>query len=268
MDRNLKTRLATAAIGIPLVVLLVGWSPPWLFSTVFFLLTVAALREYFAMVFRDDQRQQWLGMIFGVALCLTALFSPAHDVALSLSGIVLVCFSTYLFTAGTLVERFNRLSWALLGGFYIGFLLPHWVLLFHDGHGRTWVFFVLLVVMAGDTSAYFIGRRFGRRKLAPELSPAKTIEGAWGYVVGSVLAGLAGKEIFPVHVPVWEIVLVSVVISIFGQTGDLFESWIKRVFAVKDSGTLLPGHGGLLDRLDSLIFPAVFATCYLKVFHP
>jgi phosphatidate cytidylyltransferase len=268
VDRNLKSRVTTAAIGIPLVVLLVGWSPPWLFSTVFFLLTLAALREYFVMAFRDDRRQQWRGMIFGVAVCLTAYFSAAHDVALWLSVILIVYFSTYLFTAGTLAQRFNRLSWSLVGGFYIGLLLPHWVLLFQHGDGRAWVFFVLFVIMAGDTSAYFIGRRFGSKKLAPELSPAKTVEGAWGYVAGSVVGGIAGMWIFSMQISVWESAFVSVVLSVLGQTGDLFESWIKRVFAVKDSGTLLPGHGGLLDRLDSLIFPAVFATYYLRVFHP
>lgn len=268
MDRNLKSRVCTAAIGIPLVVLFVGWSPPWLFSSVLFLLTVVALHEYFAMVCRDNRNQQRLGIVFGIFICVTIYASPPHNLALWLSVILIAYFSTYLFAAGTLAQRFNRLSWSLVGGFYIGLLLPHWVLLFQHGDGRAWVFFVLFVIMAGDTSAYFIGRRFGRRKLAPELSPAKTVEGAWGYVVGSVVGGLAGMEILPVHVSVWEVVLVSAVLSVFGQTGDLFESWIKRAFAVKDSGTLLPGHGGLLDRLDSLIFPAVFATCYLKVFHP
>ena len=268
MDRNLKSRLTTAAIGIPLVVLLVGWSPAWLFSTVFFVLTLAALREYSVMAFREDRRQQWLAMGFGIFICATIFAGPSDNLALRLSVILIFCFSTYLFTAGTLTERFNRLSRTLLGGFYIGFLLPHWVLLFHYGDRRAWVFFVLLVVMAGDSSAYFIGKRFGKRKLAPILSPTKTVEGAWAYVAGSMLAGIAGMGIFSGQISLWEIVLVSLVLSVLGQTGDLFESWIKRVFTVKDSGTFLPGHGGLLDRLDSLIFPAVFATCYLKVFHP
>ncbi len=180
---------------------------------------------------------------------------------------MLIGFATYLFTAGKLVERLNRLLFTLLGGFYIGYLFPQWVLLFRQSQGRAWVFWVLLVVMVGDTVAYFVGRRFGTRKLAPEISPGKTVEGAWGYVAGAVLAGLVSATFLFEQIFWPEVLGLSLAISILGQIGDLFESWIKRAFAVKDSGNLLPGHGGLLDRLDSLIFPAVFTTTYLRVFH-
>jgi phosphatidate cytidylyltransferase len=104
--------------------------------------------------------------------------------------------------------------------------------------------------------------------LAPEISPGKTVEGAIGYVLGSILAGCLMGISLALGLSWWELAILSALLSILGQLGDLFESWIKRVFAVKDSGRLLPGHGGLLDRLDSLIFPAVFTTTYLKVFHP
>lgn len=114
---------------------------------------------------------------------------------------------------------------------------------------------------------YFIGRRFGARKLAPEISPGKTVAGMWGYVVGAVIAGLLAAFALFESVHWIEISVLSVALSILGQVGDLFESWIKRVCGVKDSGNLLPGHGGLLDRLDSLIFPAVFTTAYLQAFH-
>ena len=129
------------------------------------------------------------------------------------------------------------------------------------------MFWVLAVIMSGDTMAYFIGRRFGARKLAPEISPGKTVAGIWGYVIGALIAGwLAALALFA-SIDWVEISILSVMLSILGQMGDLFESWIKRVFGVKDSGNLLPGHGGLLDRLDSLIFPAVFTTAYLQAFH-
>jgi phosphatidate cytidylyltransferase len=121
--------------------------------------------------------------------------------------------------------------------------------------------------MTGDTTAYFIGRLFGVRKLAPEISPGKTVAGAWGYLFGAIVGGMLAAFALFDSINWVEIAVLSVALSVLGQLGDLFESWIKRVFAVKDSGNLLPGHGGLLDRLDSLIFPAVFATAYLQAFH-
>jgi phosphatidate cytidylyltransferase len=166
-----------------------------------------------------------------------------------------------------LEEKLRTLAFVVLGMFYIGFLLPQWIGVFERHDGRAWVGFVLLVIMSGDSAAYFIGRRFGRQKLAPVLSPGKTREGAWGYLAGSIgVAGL-GLSFMPLAIGIAEALLLACLLSILGQFGDLFESWIKRVFAVKDSGKLLPGHGGILDRIDSLIFPAVFVSAYLKVFH-
>jgi phosphatidate cytidylyltransferase len=267
VDADLSSRLATAVVGIPLLVLLVGWSPPWLFSCVFFFLTVAALREYFAMAFPQSWRDQVMGIAFGIAVSCAIFLN--HDIELGawLSVVLLIGFAAYLFTAGTVIERLNPLLFALLGGFYIGYLLPQWVLLFRQPDGRAWVFWVLLVTMVGDTVAYFVGRRFGTTKLAPEISPGKTVEGAWSYIAGAVLAGLVSATFLFEQIFWPEVLGLSLAISILGQIGDLFESWIKRAFAVKDSGNLLPGHGGLLDRLDSLIFPAVFTTTYLRVFH-
>jgi phosphatidate cytidylyltransferase len=126
---------------------------------------------------------------------------------------------------------------------------------------------LLFVIMAGDSAAYFIGRRFGKRKLAPSLSPGKTVAGAWGHLLASLIAGLAGAALVLQEYSWLEITLLSLALAVLGQVGDLFESWLKRLSAVKDSGSLLPGHGGLLDRLDSLIFPAVFTTAYLRMFH-
>jgi phosphatidate cytidylyltransferase len=190
---------------------------------------------------------------------------PEGDPGLSL--LFVLFFSIYLFLPGRLEQRLNRLAWTLLGAVYLGYLLPHWVLLFRMPYGRAWVALVLLVIMMGDAAAYFVGRRFGMRKLAPEISPGKTIEGAFAYLAGSLAGGCLGAMFLVTGLATVEVVMLSGMLSVAGQIGDLFESLIKRVFGVKDSGALLPGHGGLLDRLDSLIFPAVFATSYIRVFH-
>ena len=268
MEANLKARLGTALVAIPLLILLVGWGSPWLFTAVFFIVTIAALREYFIMVFPGRRLEQLFGVVFGSVLSLLLFFpgTIALEIALSIGSIL--CFSLYIFAEGRLQDKLMRLAWTSVGALYLGYLLPHWVVLFRMPNGRDWVFFVLLVILTGDTTAYFIGKRFGSRKLAPKISPGKTVEGAWAYLGGSAVAGFFGAA-FLEREPAWpEIFFLSVILSVLGQLGDLFESWIKRACAVKDSGALFPGHGGLLDRLDSLIFPAVFTTAYLKVFHP
>jgi phosphatidate cytidylyltransferase len=268
VDANLKTRLLTALLGIPLLVVLIGWGDPWLFHGFFLLITFGALREYFAMGFPGRPSDQIIGIVFGLAVSSIVLFPQLTPGQLILAPLLVLMFSIYIFMHGQLEERLARLAWTLLGSLYLGYLLPQWSSLFRLPHGRAWVFFVLVVIMVGDVCAYFVGRRFGTKKLAPDISPGKTVEGAVGYVLGSVLAGyLMGISL--AMGPSWiELVILSALLSVLGQVGDLFESWIKRAFAVKDSGRLLPGHGGLLDRLDSLIFPAVFTTTYLKVFHP
>jgi phosphatidate cytidylyltransferase len=268
MDANLSLRIATAAVALPMLIWLVGWSPPWMFPATLLIIIAAALREFFAMVFPHNWKDQSMGILFGLALSAVVFLDAQLHVTHWLGMLFLIGFSIYLFIGGELAERLNRLLFTMLGGIYAGFLLPFWVLLFRQPQGRAWTFWLLAVVMAGDTAAYFLGRRFGVRKLAPEISPGKTIVGALGYVAGAVIAGMIGAEFFFEQFGRAEILLLSLIVGILGQLGDLFESWIKRVFAVKDSGRLLPGHGGLLDRIDSLIFPAVFTSAYLRVFHP
>lgn len=266
MDANLNARIATAAIGIPLLLALVGWGPAWFFSLVVLFLAALALREYFSFVFPGRYGEQSFGVIFGLASAAAALGVEGLDLALTLSALFALLLIVYLLMEGELEPRLQRLSWTLLGTVYLGLLLPQWVLLFRQLDGRVWVLWVLLVIMAGDTAAFFAGRRFGRRALAPRISPGKTVAGAWAYLIAGTAAGTscAGWLIQDFH---WlEALVLSAFLSVVGQLGDLFESWVKRVFSVKDSGALLPGHGGILDRLDSLIFAAVFTNLYIRYF--
>lgn len=219
------------------------------------------------MAFPDRRREQALGVSFGCTLSLTLLGGGEAFSEAGMGLVLILCMAAYLFMSGGLEERLQHLGRTLLGGIYLGLFLPYWALLFRMPDGRRWVFFVLLVIMIGDSVAYFVGNLLGGRKLAPELSPGKTVAGAWGYVAGSVIAGYLSAWFLLPSLGWFEALGLSLLLSIFGQVGDLFESWLKRVFAVKNSGGLLPGHGGLLDRLDSLIFPAVLTTVYLKAFH-
>jgi phosphatidate cytidylyltransferase len=150
---------------------------------------------------------------------------------------------------------------------YLPFLISHVLLLSQVESGRRWIFFLFLVIFAGDTGAYYVGHRWGRHKLWPAVSPGKTVEGAAGGLISSLAMALfAGKMLLSLgEAGVGFLLVLGFVMAAVGQMGDLMESMLKRVSQVKDAGTLLPGHGGLLDRLDSLIF-AFPITYYGVVF--
>ncbi|MUK89881.1 phosphatidate cytidylyltransferase [Ornithinibacillus sp. L9] len=148
---------------------------------------------------------------------------------------------------------FDDTGFILLAALYVG----TGFLFFHETrleNGLAPIFYVLLVVWATDTGAYFSGRSFGKRKLWPQISPNKTIEGAIGGILLAMVVGVIYHLIFPMSYTIGIIIIVSILVSIFGQIGDLVESAFKRHYDVKDSGNLLPGHGGILDRFDSLLF--------------
>lgn len=159
---------------------------------------------------------------------------------------------------------FTSWVWTIGGILYLGFLLSHLAAIRGLENGRNWVFFALFVTWVSDTAAFFIGRRFGRRKLAPAISPGKTWEGAIGSVCSAALTSLLFFTDTPFQLPLSyrELVPLSILVSVLGQVGDLIESLLKRNMGVKDSGTLMPGHGGILDRIDSLIFAGIVVYYY------
>lgn len=268
MGPNTIRRVVTALIAVPLLVWLVGWGRPWHFSLFIFLIALISLGEYLLLAFPGRRREQALGILCGAIVAAVMLLPRAVHPSAWFAGVVVAVCSISLFFGGRLDERYQRLGWTLLGILYVGYLVPHAALLYRLGEGREWVFFVLIVIMVGDTAGYLVGSLYGTNKLFPEISPGKTVEGAIGYTTASVVAGIAAAALLlPAHA--WtETVVLAFVLSVLGQVGDLFESWIKRVFGAKDSSALLPGHGGLLDRMDSLIFPFVFASHYVRIVYP
>jgi len=160
---------------------------------------------------------------------------------------------------------FTTWAWTIAGVLYVGWLLSYLVALRGLDGGRNWVFFALFATWASDTTAFFIGRRFGRHKLAPNISPGKTWEGSVGGIVGAIIVSILFFTPTPFHLPLvyWQAIVLSILVSIFGQIGDLVESLLKRNMGVKDSGRLMPGHGGILDRLDSIIFAGIVVYYYV-----
>ena len=160
-------------------------------------------------------------------------------------------------------------TWALVVGgiLYVGLLLSYLVDLRLEA-GRNWVFLAIFATFGSDTLAYFIGKAFGRHRMAPRISPGKTWEGAAAGLIGAVAVSLLFTIDWPLQLPIsyGEAVLLGVLISVFGQLGDLVESMFKRYAGVKESGSLMPGHGGLLDRMDSILFAGVTVHVYYFFF--
>ena len=256
----LKTRLATAAVALPALWLIVEYLEPHLFAG--FIMAVAAigLFEYFAMALPGDALERTAGVLWGLVIAggVAARQSDLWGAGLALAVIGGLAFP--LLHPDDLPGGMHRLGLSLLGVLYIGFFTPHFVLL--RAHDWRWVLFTVYVAMGSDSGGYFAGRAFGRHPLAPAISPSKTIEGGFGALGGAVLIATICHLVFFAELGGREAVLLGLAISVLAQFGDLCESALKRAFGAKDSGWIIPGHGGILDRLDSLLFPVVFTYYY------
>ncbi|UTR15065.1 phosphatidate cytidylyltransferase [Salipaludibacillus sp. LMS25] len=160
---------------------------------------------------------------------------------------------------------FDEAGFVVLASVYVGFGFHYFMHARFLENGLAMIFFILIIVWSTDSGAYFAGRRFGKHKLWPEISPKKTIEGSVGGTLLALLIGSIYTVFFPVFSTWMTTILFMVVVSLAGQLGDLVESAFKRHYAVKDSGHVLPGHGGILDRFDSLIFvmPIIYLLGFL-----
>lgn len=202
----------------------------------------------------ENVAEQWFACSVG-ALAMPLFYSQRTDLLLALLAFsVLGLALLFLFRLPVASELPQRLGWLCLGLLYLPFLLGHLGALRLLPDGREWIFLTLLVIMGCDTFAYFIGVTIGRHKLYPAVSPNKSIEGALGGLLGAVIAVFVCRAVLLPGIGVVEAILIGLLLGVAGQLGDLFESLLKRACNVKDSGNMIPGHGGLLDRLDSLLF--------------
>lgn len=252
----LKKRIITAIWGVPLVLLAVWFGEPLSWFTILIAIWgLLAAMEYQRITGVSGTRPlAAFGLVWTLLFIISPHFNYGLTVPLLLTSAVVLSLAMLLF----LPKKdgvFASWAWTMGGILYIGWMLSLLVEIRTEA-GRNWVYLTLLATFASDTAAYFIGRAFGRHKLAPTTSPGKTWEGAIGGLFGAVVICLLFTLSTPVHLPLeyGEAVALGLLISIAGQVGDLAESLLKRNTGVKESGSLLPGHGGLLDRLDSILF--------------
>ncbi len=258
-------RELTAAVLIPAVLAILVLAPLWAWALLVTLAAGLALFEFYRLL----QAAGWTvpqgaGLAIFLAVCVAAYFRSLEGlVGAAAAGLVflptLVMFSSP--PVGILLSSSASSVFATL---YIGLGAASMIVL--RSLGWRPVIFLLAVVWASDSAAYYVGRRFGKRKLAPVVSPKKTIEGLWGQLVGGVAMGLlASVLLYPAGSPLF-LALLGLAVAGLAVVGDLLESTFKRSCDVKDSGGLLPGHGGLLDRLDSLLYvapPALAVALFL-----
>lgn len=271
----LKKRVITALWGIPLVIIAVWFDEPipW-FTVLAAIVGILAAYEFQKItgVIKNLPLAAF-GLVFTVLFIISLHIDWRFNVTpfLLLTIALVILFLILLVFVPRQAKPFAGWTKMVGGALYIGWLLSLLVALrlepgtiaFPEA-GRDFVFLALFATFGSDTLAYFIGKALGKHKMAPRVSPGKTWEGALAGVVGGIVIGLLFTMGTPLQLPLswWQAILLGAFVSIFGQIGDLTESLLKRKFGVKDSGKMMPGHGGILDRIDSVLFAGVVVYLY------
>jgi phosphatidate cytidylyltransferase len=267
-------RILTAIVLILAVFALIFFGQLWMITLFSAVVAELAAYEYLKLASVGAQAHDaklripiwWMAIGTALAFIVTLPNFPVETQLPVLSALTLVLFAWNGFRS-PLIQVLPDTAQGLFGLIYIAYPLTLVPLLWKQEDGPALVLFLMVCVWSGDIAALYIGRAFGRHKLAPRLSPGKTWEGSIASLIGSVFAAALvivasdaltarGNTILHISQPVWQSLLLAAILNIAAQLGDLLESAIKRGAGVKDSGTMLPGHGGILDRIDALLLAA------------
>jgi phosphatidate cytidylyltransferase len=263
---NLAVRLGTAAVCVPLILLLLYRGPAWGFYLMVFPAAMIGTWELFAMTHPADRVSQVIGVLIAAGLSV-ALWFGADDARVAVTVLIVVPLLGPLVT----LARLGSIDTAAFRAFAMGMgplfvAVPMTLLALlrvrMGADGASYVVMTLMFAWWGDTGGYFAGRYLGKHKLYEAVSPKKTIEGSVGGLGGSVLGALCAHFWFLPSISLAHAIPLSLVAGAFGQAGDLGESLIKRSTGVKDSGAIVPGHGGILDRVDALLLTTAVVFLY------
>jgi phosphatidate cytidylyltransferase len=256
---NLRRRILTALVALPPLVLANFLGPAWLVAGLVALCALVGLHEFFGFLrARGLKPQRVTGLVLATAM-FVEVARPDWPHWPLWPLFVLALLTVTLARGKHFDESVPAAAGTLLGAVYLGALggtVAALRLMSPVDRGAWRLVLLLAIIMASDTFAFFVGHAFGRRRLAPEVSPHKTVEGALGGLLGGIAGALATRALGMPELPLSHAVGLGVLVAGLGILGDLDESLLKRWAGVKDSGALFPGHGGMLDRLDSLLFGA------------
>lgn len=261
----MTTRLLAGVVGLAVLLPAIVYGGAVAVEVIVGLAGLVAVAEYAGMAFPDDVPVMTVASggltaaVYGALVYLPADSWPAVGAVATVAVLLL-----HTFRPGPNLERTADLTGRLwLGAIWVG-MLAFLVLLRREEHGLAWLFLVLVISWLGDTGAYFAGRAFGRTKLYERISPNKTVEGVVGGVVLATIGVFVVREVGLPALSVTDCLVLGPGLCLAGVAGDLSESMLKRSFQVKDSGWILPGHGGLLDRIDSLLFVAPLLYAWVR----
>ncbi len=262
IGQQLARRLVSSAIFIALAFYTIFFAPGWLFVVVVEAFVVLGLIEYFNMAQKKGYAiNRYLGLFFGFLIPLSLQFS-AEAVIFTIT-VLSLCI--YNFNKNLKDQALINTALTLFGLIYVAWLFSFLIKIRDFSNGPLWVFYLILIIKSGDATAYFIGKKFGRHKFIVHISPNKSVEGAIAGFLGTFIASLLSK-FYLKDVPFSHLIVLGAVFGILGQLGDLSESLFKRDAGVKDSGQI-PGLGGILDVIDSLLFCIPITYYYLTSFH-
>jgi phosphatidate cytidylyltransferase len=260
-------RFATALPLIPIIVGLMFWEQSLGFQIFGAIWTGICAHELMTMAMPDATLSKWWGVVATLGVSIVIFRTPDYLMAALLAAL----FGTLVVAikdAEPIDAAAGRIGWMLGSVLYLGVPLGALALLQQHEHGGAWVLLSMFVAFLSDTGAYFAGRFFGKHKLSPKLSPKKTIEGSIGGLIAATAGALVLQQTLLTHVPLLHIAILAPIAAAFGQAGDLLESLLKRSCGVKDSGKIMPGHGGLLDRSDALLFTSTAVFAYVTWLAP
>lgn len=258
-------REVTALVIAPFAIYIIGWSHPYAFDATVAIIGTLALYEFLILGRRKGYTVPIPLCIAVMLFIIAAFILEPISVEMGVFAALLVIPATYVFGKTDIEQALPSSAIAVTATLYVGMLGGSLIRLRNDftaATGPKLVFFLLLVVWLGDAGAYYVGKQFGRHKLSPRISPKKTVEGLIGGVITSIAAAVVIHFTFFPAFPLFHAIVAGAILSVAGVIGDLTESMWKRSAAVKDSGTLIPGHGGFLDRFDSIFFTTPILYIY------
>ncbi|NPA24738.1 MAG: phosphatidate cytidylyltransferase [Deltaproteobacteria bacterium] len=264
-----NSRVYSALVALPLLALLIAWMPKWFFLLLLLVILALAMHESWPMFFGERGGFLLHGPVWAISFLMLLAAYWGGTVGLTGSlALALLILVLLLFEAGLESEALPRFALALLFVVYLPFFFSHLLLIWDLPHGRALVALLLMVTWGGDAFSYYCGSYWGKRKLSPRISPNKTIEGFVAGLFGGAFFAVLMNWLGFIDVAWNELAALGVAANFCGQLGDLFESFLKRSHGIKDSGSLIPGHGGFLDRIDSVLFaaPVIFYASTLWIF--